>query len=124
MSSNNVDDYDDFNSFLETVLSECDEPPETPAIPGTTASEPSNGIHEKVNILKQANEEESTAGGAGHMAEGGDVAGVPLTAADLESTCSTGAFQIQQSGPNFPSTPITYSKVDAPGRRACHMLRT
>lgn len=89
MTSNNVDDYDDFNSFLETVLSDCDEPQATPVVPDTAAVGPPDDVDTKVDILREECQEASTTGGVGRAAEGG-VAGVPLTAADLDSTCNTG----------------------------------
>lgn len=90
MASNNVDDYDDFNSFLETVLSDGDEPPATPAVPDTAAVGPHDGADTKVDILPEESHEASTTGGVGRATEGDDVAGVPLTEAELDSTCTTG----------------------------------
>lgn len=91
MTSNNVDDYDDFDSFLETVLSGDDEPPATPTVPDTSAGRPKDGVVTKVDILRQENQGESTTGGVGRAAEGDDVAVVPLTAGDdLDGTSTTG----------------------------------
>lgn len=94
MENNNVDDFDDFNSFLETVLSDCDEPPATPAVPYKVADGPKDGVDTKVDMFRQGDQEASTTGGVERAAGGDDVAAVPLTADDFESTCSTGVFQI------------------------------
>lgn len=94
MASNNVDDYDDFNSFLETVLSDAEEPPSKPDVQDKAAVGPDDGADTKVVIFREECQEASTTGGVGRAAEeGADVAGVPLTAADVDSTCMTGVFQ-------------------------------
>lgn len=94
MASNNVDDYDDFNSFLETVLSDCDEPPATKSVSDTAAVGPKDDVDTKIDILREECQEASTTGGVGHAADGGDVAAVSLTAADLDSACTTGVSRI------------------------------
>ena len=78
ISGTSVDEYDDFNSFLETVLSD-NEPAET--LPGerTTGAEKSGALLVPLENGKQATL--------------GDVAGVSLTAADMESASVTGVVE-------------------------------
>ena len=91
MASNNVDEYDDFNSFLETVLADGEEPSAKPAMPDKAAVGPDGGADTKVDNFREECQEASSTRGVGRATEeGGDVAGVPLTAADVDSIGTTG----------------------------------
>eukprot|EP00903_Cladosiphon_okamuranus_P014404 g13372.t1 len=89
VTSNNVDDYDDFNLFLETVLSDAEEPPSKPALQDEAAVGPDSGADTKLDELREECQEASTTGGVGRAAEGDDVAGVPLNAADVDTASTT-----------------------------------
>eukprot|EP00752_Nemacystus_decipiens_P009643 g8614.t1 len=89
MASMNVDDYDDFNSFLEMVLSDGDKPTTKQAVPDKSTGGSKDDVDTKVTILREQCQEASATDGVERAAEGGDVAGAPLMAADLDSACSS-----------------------------------
>ncbi|CAM9767658.1 unnamed protein product, partial [Ectocarpus fasciculatus] len=86
-----IDDYDDFDSFLETVLSDCDKP-------GTAAVAPAAAVKPSGSNPEEGHDHQDVKGKDG--VNGGDPKGiapgrgetavnVPLTAADMESTCTS-----------------------------------
>lgn len=77
-SNTTIGDFDDFNSYLEAVLSDGDESPATP-----TAGGPKDGVNIKVAIDLQGEQGASTTDGDGCAAASG---------ADLEGTCTTGIY--------------------------------
>ncbi|CAM9600232.1 unnamed protein product [Ectocarpus sp. 6 AP-2014] len=84
-----IDDFDDFDSFLETVLSDCDEPG-TAAV-AQAAVKPSGSNPEKGHGQQDAKGQEGVNGDdpQGFAPGSGGIVNVPLTAADMESTCTT-----------------------------------
>lgn len=86
-----IDDYDDFDSFLETVLSDCDEPG-TAAVAPAAAVKPSGSNPEEGHDHQDVKGQDGVTGGdpKGFAPGRGEAVNVPLTAADMESTCTTG----------------------------------
>ncbi|CAM9205819.1 unnamed protein product, partial [Ectocarpus sp. 13 AM-2016] len=84
-----IDDFEDFDSFLETVLSDCDEPG-TAAV-AQAAAKPSGSNPEKGHDQQDAKGQEGMNGDdpQGFAPGSGGIVNVPLTAADMESTCTT-----------------------------------
>lgn len=86
VAGTSVDDYDDFNSFLETVLSD-DEPAAT--LPGERALGDEKSGAPSVP-LENGKQEASGGGRKAKEEKGSEVAGAFLTADDMESACATG----------------------------------
>ncbi len=86
VAGTSVEDYDDFNSFLETVLSD-DEPAAT--LPGERALGDEKSGATSV-LLENGKEEASGAGSNGNPDKGSEVTGAPLTTDDMERACATG----------------------------------
>lgn len=84
-----VDDYDDFNSFLDTVLSDCDEAEATPAMPAVE-SEGKEDAKEPVIQLEDGTRGSEDGGEKVCATAGDEIAGVPLTPVAMDSTSTTG----------------------------------
>lgn len=87
-----IDDYDDFDSFLETVLSDCDEPGTTAVAPAAAAVKSSGSNPEESHDQRDVKSQEGVHGDdpKGFAPGSGGIVNVPLTADDMESTCTTG----------------------------------
>lgn len=81
-----VDDFDDFNSFLDTVLSDCDEAAATPtALPAAE----SRGGDDTNEDNMQLEEDMRDRAGASALADD-EITGVSLEPVGMESACITG----------------------------------
>lgn len=107
-----IDDFDDFDSFLETVLSDCDEPG-TAAVAQAAAVKPSSSNPEKGHDQQDARGQEGVNGEYPKDFEpgSGGIANVPLTAADMESTCTTGTPPVLRCDCAYGPSTCVYSPV-------------
>lgn len=87
--SSSIIDDDNFNSFLETVLSNCDEPTATPVIPEVVEA---GGTRKDDVSVGEGTQEVGS--GKDSAAKDTGIADMPLTEVDFENLSSTGVYHL------------------------------